>query len=78
MSKIFRVFFLLAAVAISSSVYAGGIEFFHGTWKEALAKAKAEDKILFVDSYAQWCGPCKRMAKTKPAVVPLAKLTSTP
>lgn len=64
MSKIFRVFILLVAVAISSSVYAGGIEFFHGTWKEALEKAKAEDKILFVDSYAKWCGPCKRMAKT--------------
>lgn len=48
---------------IGNSAIAEGIEFFHGTWKEALEQAKSEDKILFVDSYAQWCGPCKRMAK---------------
>lgn len=40
-----------------------GIQFFHGTWAEALEKAKIEDKLLFVDAYAQWCGPCKVMAK---------------
>ncbi|MEE9372134.1 MAG: thioredoxin domain-containing protein [Saprospiraceae bacterium] len=40
-----------------------GIEFFHGTWAEALTKAAEEDKIIFVDAYAKWCGPCKRMAK---------------
>ena len=39
-----------------------GIEFFHGTWAEALEKAEAEDKLIFVDAYASWCGPCKRMA----------------
>jgi len=40
-----------------------GIEFFHGTWKEALEEAKKQDKLVFVDAYAQWCGPCKKMAK---------------
>jgi len=39
-----------------------GIEFFHGSWEEALEKAKAEQKAIFVDAYASWCGPCKRMA----------------
>ena len=41
-----------------------GIEFFKGTWEEALAEAKAQDKIIFMDAYAVWCGPCKRMAAT--------------
>lgn len=41
-----------------------GIEFFHGTWSEALVKAQTEDKAIFVDAYASWCGPCKRMAAT--------------
>ena len=48
----------------SSSALAGGIEFFHGSWEEALEQAKTQDKVIFVDAYTTWCGPCKRMAKT--------------
>lgn len=46
-------------------VFAGaqGIQFFEGSWKDAVARAKAEDKLVFVDSYTTWCGPCIRMAK---------------
>jgi thiol-disulfide isomerase/thioredoxin len=46
------------------SLSAQGIEFMEGNWKEALAKAEKENKIIFVDAYAEWCGPCKRMAAT--------------
>jgi len=55
--------FLLAAQAPSAQ----GIEFFHGTWEEALVKARQEDKLIFVDAFTTWCGPCRNMAaKTFP------------
>jgi len=62
---------LFAGLFLSSFIQAQGIEFFHGTWEEGLAKSKAEGKIIFVDAFAKWCGPCKNMAAntfTNPAV----------
>lgn len=41
-----------------------GINFMKGSWSDALAKAKKEDKLIFLDAYASWCGPCKYMART--------------
>ncbi len=40
---------------------AQGIDFFEGTWLEALDIAKEERKLIFVDAYTTWCGPCKMM-----------------
>ncbi|AWK05733.1 hypothetical protein HYN56_16405 [Flavobacterium crocinum] len=42
---------------------AQGISFEHSTFKEVLAKAKAEKKLVFMDCFTTWCGPCKMMAK---------------
>ena len=53
---------VLLSFIVLPAVQAQGIEFFHGTWAEALEKAKTEEKIIFVDAFASWCGPCKRMA----------------
>ncbi len=55
---------LLLSLSLTSltSLSAQGIEFFHGTWPEALEKAKSEEKLIFVDAFASWCGPCKRMS----------------
>lgn len=41
-----------------------GIKFEHSSWKEVVAKAKQENKLIFMDCYTSWCGPCKMMAKT--------------
>ena len=40
-----------------------GIQFFTGSWYDALAEAKRQNKPLFVDVYANWCPPCRRMAR---------------
>jgi len=33
------------------------------TLEQAAAKAKAENKLIFLDCYTQWCGPCKKMSR---------------
>ncbi|MBS1524862.1 MAG: DUF255 domain-containing protein [Bacteroidetes bacterium] len=39
-----------------------GIRFLSGlSWQQIMSKAKAENKYIFLDCYATWCGPCKRM-----------------
>jgi thiol:disulfide interchange protein len=41
-----------------------GIRFEHGlSWAQVKEKAKAENKYIFMDCYATWCGPCKAMDK---------------
>jgi thioredoxin-related protein len=39
------------------------INFEHGDLASVFAKAKQENKLIFVDAYTTWCGPCKQMAK---------------
>lgn len=56
--------YLIGCLIISSGVQAEGISFYNGKWKAALAQAKAQDKLIFLDAYTAWCGPCKAMAKT--------------
>lgn len=41
----------------------GGVNFENLTFSEALAKAKAEKKLVFVDCFTEWCGPCNYMTE---------------
>jgi len=40
----------------------GGIEFSKMTLEEAKKEARATGKMIFIDAYTDWCGPCKKMA----------------
>jgi len=40
------------------------INFIENSWPEALKKAEAEHKYIFVDAYAVWCGPCLQLKAT--------------
>jgi len=42
---------------------ADGIVFFHGTFAEAKKEAAKQHKLIFMDCFTTWCGPCNRMAR---------------
>ena len=53
---------LFALVFALTTAQAQGIRFFEGKWKDILSEAKKENKLIFMDAYTTWCGPCKMMA----------------
>ncbi|MEM9819645.1 MAG: thioredoxin family protein [Bacteroidota bacterium] len=56
-------FLLLLALAINANAQGNAIDFETGSWTTILAKAKTENKLIFIDAYTSWCAPCKKMAK---------------
>lgn len=38
-----------------------GVNFRDLSYEQALEQAKLENKLLFIDCYTEWCGPCKKM-----------------
>ena len=52
---------VLGATTISFAS-AQGIKFVESNFKEALAQAEQENKLLFMDCYTSWCGPCRLLA----------------
>jgi thioredoxin-related protein len=62
--------FLLPVVAIVFLIAAkepandnSGIKFYEASWTDVMKKADKENKLIFIDIYATWCGPCKMLKK---------------
>ncbi len=51
------------ATAMTKELNTRHINFDTENWKGVLARAKKEDKLIFVDAYTTWCRPCIQMAK---------------
>ena len=62
-----KLFITMIALCVSAcmQIMAQGVAFEPEgtTLEEASKKAKAENKLIFLDCYTQWCGPCKKMTR---------------
>lgn len=59
-----KILFIACLLFSLNLVAQEGIKFQHGTWAQAKELAAKENKLIFVDFYTQWCGPCYNMAQT--------------
>jgi len=38
-----------------------GIKFVESNWSKAKAEARKQNKLIFLDAYTTWCGPCRML-----------------
>ncbi|MDL1914222.1 MAG: thioredoxin family protein [Bergeyella sp.] len=58
-----RLFFFILFLFSITIFSQKGIRFENASFDEILKKAGNEEKLVFVDAYASWCGPCIQMKK---------------
>ena len=54
---------VLISLCITSFSQNRSIQFETKTFEEIKSIAKSQNKLIFLDAYTSWCGPCKFMAK---------------
>lgn len=54
---------IVLSLFLSSNIIGQSIEFTTTDYASAITKAKETNRLIFVDAYTTWCGPCKYMAK---------------
>lgn len=59
MKKLFSILFLSLFTLPAIAAEGDGVKFFEGTFRQAKEKAKKENKLIMLDAYTTWCGPCK-------------------
>jgi outer membrane protein OmpA-like peptidoglycan-associated protein/thiol-disulfide isomerase/thioredoxin len=59
----FSFLFVFVCLYASYAKAQQAIRFENMKWKSVLGKAKKENKLIFLDAYTSWCGPCKWMEK---------------
>jgi thioredoxin-related protein len=58
-----KIVYLLIFLAFSSLAQdEKGIRFVDGSWVQILGEAQKQNKLIFIDIYTTWCGPCKMMS----------------
>ena len=63
MKNLFLVIAFVLTLALSDGFSQNrSINFNEKPWAEIQALAKKENKLIFLDAFASWCGPCKWMA----------------
>lgn len=62
--KLVKKIFITALTFTTMQSYAQNrsVQFIDGTMANAIEKAQKEKKMIFIDCYTSWCGPCKWMA----------------